>query len=52
MHLLWLHAVLHASETWPVKKENEMALHCTEMRMIYHMCDMKLKDELLCVELT
>jgi len=47
MHLnCVLRCVLHGSETWPVKKENEMALQQTEMRMIWWMCDVKLTDRL------
>ena len=36
--------MLHGSETWPVRKENEMALQRAEMRMVRWMCGMKLKD--------
>ena len=34
----------HGSETWPVRKENEMALYRAEMRMVRWMCGVKLKD--------
>jgi len=27
-------SMLHGSETWPVRKENEVALHRAEMRMV------------------
>jgi len=27
-------SMLHGSETWPVRKENEVALQWTEMRMV------------------
>ena len=37
-------SVLHGSETWPVRKENEVALQQTEMRMVRWMCGVKLKD--------
>ena len=37
-------SVLHGSETWPVRKENEMALQRAEMRMVWWMCGVKLKD--------
>jgi len=31
-------SMLHGSETWPVRKENEMSLQRTEMRMVRWMC--------------
>ena len=37
-------SILHESETWPVKKENEAALQRAEMRMVRWMCSIKLKD--------
>jgi len=36
---------LHGSETWPVRKENVVALRA-EMRMVRWMCGDKLKDRL------
>jgi len=36
--------MLHGSETWPVRKENEVALQLAEMRMLKWMCDVKEKD--------
>jgi len=36
--------VLHESETWLVRKENEVALQRAEMRMVSWMCGIKLKD--------
>jgi len=36
--------MLHGSETWPVRKENEMPLQRAEMRMVRWMCGIKLKD--------
>jgi len=36
--------MLHGSETWPLRKENEVALQWAEMRMARWMCDVKLKD--------
>ena len=36
--------MLHGSETWPVRKENEMALQRAETRMVRWMCGVKLKD--------
>jgi len=38
--------MLHGSETWPVKKENVVALQRAEMRMVSWMCGVKLKDRL------
>jgi len=37
--------VLHGSDTWLLKRENELALHRTEIRMIRWMCDVKLMDK-------
>ena len=34
-------SMLHGSETWPVRKENEVALQRAEMRMVSWMCDVK-----------
>jgi len=36
--------MLHGSETWPLRKENEVALQRAEMRMVRWMCDSKLQD--------
>jgi len=36
-------SMLHGSEAWPVRKENEMALHWAEMRMVRWMCGVKLR---------
>jgi len=36
--------MLCGSETWPVRKENEVALQRAEMRMVRWMCGVKLKD--------
>ena len=36
--------MLHGSETWPVRKENEVALQRAEMRMVRWMCGVKLQD--------
>jgi len=36
-------SMLHGSETWPVRTENEVALQQTEMRMVRWMCDVKVK---------
>jgi len=43
--------MLHGSETWPVEKENVVALQRTEMRMVRWMCGVKLKDRCPCKEL-
>jgi len=37
-------SMLHGSETWPVTKENEVALQQAQMRMDRWMCGVKLKD--------
>ena len=37
-------SMLHGSETWPVWKENVVALQRAEMRMVRWMCGVKLKD--------
>ena len=36
--------MLHGSETWPVRKEHEVALQWAEMRMVRWMCGIKLQD--------
>jgi len=37
-------SMLHESETWPVRKENEVALQRAEMRMVIWTCGVKLQD--------
>ena len=37
-------SMLHGSETWPVRKENVVALQRAEMRMVRWVCGIKLKD--------
>jgi len=37
-------SMLHGSETWPVRKENEVALQRAELRMVRWMCGIKLQD--------
>jgi len=39
-------SMLHGSETWPVRKENEVVLQLqrADMRMVRWMCDVKVKD--------
>ena len=37
-------SMLHGSDTWPVRKENEVALQWAEMRMVRWMCGIKLQD--------
>ena len=44
-------SMLHGSETWPIRKENVVALQRAEMRMVRWMCGIKLKDRLLSKEL-
>jgi len=36
--------MLHGSETWPIRKENEVVLEWAEMRMVRWMCGVKLQD--------
>jgi len=36
--------MLHRSETWPVREENEVALQRAEMRMVRWMCNVKVED--------
>jgi len=36
-------SMLHGSETWPVIKENKMALQRAEMRMVRWMCGVKIE---------
>jgi len=43
--------MLNGSETWPIRKENEVALQRTEMRMVRWMCNVKLKDRVPSKEL-
>jgi len=43
--------MLHGSETWPVRKENVVALQRAEMRMVRWMSGVKLKDRLPSKEL-
>jgi len=38
-------SMLRACETWPVRKENEVALQRAEMRMVRWMCYFKIKDK-------
>jgi len=44
-------SILHGSETWPVRKENEVALQRAEMRMVIWMCNVKVKDRVPSKEL-
>ena len=37
-------SMLHGSETWLVRKENEVALQRAEMRMVRWMCNVKVED--------
>ena len=39
-------SMLHGSETWPVRKENEVAIQPAEMRMLRWRCGMKLQDRM------
>jgi len=44
-------SILHGSETWPVRKENEVTLQRAEMRMVRCMCNVKVKDRIPTKEL-
>jgi len=37
--------LLHGSETWPVSRENELALLRAEMRIVRQICGVKLSDK-------
>jgi len=42
--------MLHEGETWPVRKDNEVALQRAEMRMVRWMCCIMVKDRLPSME--
>jgi len=44
-------SMLHGSETWPIGKENEVALQKADMRMVRWMCGVKLQDRVPSKEL-
>jgi len=44
--------MLHGCETWPIRKENEVALQQAEMVMDRWMCGIKLQDRVLSKGLT
>ena len=44
-------SMLHGSETWLVRRENEVALQQAEMRMVRWMCNVKVKDRVPSKEL-
>jgi len=44
-------SILHGSETWSVRKENEVALQRAEMRMVRWMSNVKVKDRVPSKEL-
>jgi len=39
-------STLHGSETWPIRKDNEVALQQAEMTMVRWMCGVKLEDRI------
>jgi len=39
-------SMLHGSETWPIRKENEVALQRAEMRIVTWMCGVKVQDRI------
>ena len=34
-------SMVHGSETWPIRKENEVSFQWAEMKMVRWMCDIK-----------
>ena len=44
-------SMLRGSETWPFRKENEVALQRAEMRVVRWMCNVKVKDRVPSKEL-
>jgi len=44
-------SMLHGSETWPVRKEDEVALQWSEIRMVRWMCGVKVIDRVPSEEL-
>ena len=50
-YILFLNSMLHGSETWPVRKENVVALQRAEMEMLRWICGVKLNDRLPSKEL-
>ena len=44
-------SMLHGSDTWRVREENEVALQRAEMRMVRWMCNVKVKDRVPSKEL-
>jgi len=44
-------SMLHRSETWPVRKENELSLQRAKMRMVRWMYNVKVKDRVSTKEL-
>ena len=39
-------SILHGSENWPVRKENEVVPQSAEMRMVRRMCGIKREREI------
>ena len=39
-------SMLHESETWPIRKANEVAFQPAEMRIVRWMCGIKLQDRI------
>jgi len=44
-------SMLHGSESWPVRKENEVAFQRAEMRMVRWIYNVKVKDRVSSKEL-
>jgi len=43
-------SILHGSENWPVRKENEVGPQSAEMRMVRRMCGIKRERERLGID--
>jgi len=46
--IIYHSSMLHGSETWPIRKENEVPLQRAEMRMVRWMYGVKLQDRVQC----
>jgi len=44
-------SMLHGSETWPIRKKNEVAVQWAEMRIVRWMCGVKVQDRVPSKEL-
>jgi len=44
-------SMLHGSQSWLVREENDVTLQHAEMKMVRQMCDVKVKDRVTSIEL-